>query len=44
MSVPGIIGPDFYTGGFCLLLFKLDNVKQTNKQKIIGGTGLTTYF
>jgi hypothetical protein len=29
------IGPDFYTGRFCLLLFKLDNVKQTNKQKFI---------
>jgi hypothetical protein len=35
----------FTLGRFCLLLFKIDNVKQ-NKTKnfFIGGTGLTTYF
>jgi hypothetical protein len=35
------IGPDFYTGRFCLLLFKLDNVKQT--KLFIGGSPLGNF-
>ena len=36
----------FTLGRFCLLLFKIDNVKQKTQFffEFIGGTGLTTYF
>jgi hypothetical protein len=38
------IGPDFYTGRFCLLLFKIDNVKQKKQKQLLGTPDLQLIF
>ena len=43
MYVQFFIGPDFYTGRFCLLLLKLDNVKQ-KKLNLLGAPDLQLIF